>query len=238
MADYFDRLIARHAPAAAHGSATPRVRPRLPGPFERIEALRAPEPLFDEPAPRFAAPPPSVPAPEGQIVREIRTDRETVVRHTGPAPRAEGARPAEAETPAPLLRPATPLAPGPRPAPPGAPRPERRSAAPGGAPDGPRRAAAPTAHPMGPAAARPSLGAPLPTRPADAGPDRAAARSAAAGRRRPKTAERVVHVQIGRLEVSAADPSGPRPAPRPERAGRREPALSLDDYLARGEKRD
>ena len=41
MADYFDRLIARHASAVAHGPATPRVRPRLPGPFERIEALRA-----------------------------------------------------------------------------------------------------------------------------------------------------------------------------------------------------
>ncbi|WP_055554567.1 hypothetical protein [Streptomyces sp. NBRC 110028] len=237
MADYFDRLIARHAPAAAHGPVTPRVRPRLPGPFERIEALRAPEPLLDEPVPPFAAPLPSPPAPEGQIVREIRTERETVVRHTGSVPRAEGDRTAEPETPAPPLRPAAPLGPGPRPATPGAPRPERRSAAPGGAPGGPRPTAVPTARPMGPAAARPALGAPPSTRAADAGPDRAAARSAA-GRRRPRTAERVVHVQIGRLEVSAADLSGPRPAPRPERAGRREPALSLDDYLARGEKRD
>ncbi|MBT2677254.1 hypothetical protein J7E95_42025, partial [Streptomyces sp. ISL-14] len=45
--DFLDRLIARHAPAAA-GARTDvvRVRPRLPGPFERVEAVRgtAPEP--------------------------------------------------------------------------------------------------------------------------------------------------------------------------------------------------
>ncbi|RNG13836.1 hypothetical protein EEJ42_31585, partial [Streptomyces botrytidirepellens] len=70
--------------------------------------------------------------------------------------------------------------------------------------------------------------------------DRAARSAAAANRRRPRAAERVVHVQIGRLEVSAADPSGPgrTAAARPEQTGRRAPTLSLDDYLSRGEKRD
>ncbi|MFI0821162.1 hypothetical protein ACH4TX_38430 [Streptomyces sp. NPDC021098] len=236
MADYFERLIARHAPAATHGPATTRVRPRLPGPYERIEALRATEPLLDEPAPPFAAPPPVVPAPERHVVREIRTDRETVVRHTDPAPRAEADHPGEPAVPAPLLRPATPLTPGPRHIIPDAPRPARRTAAPGDALDGPRHTAAPTPRPTDPATARPAPGVPLPTHPA-AGPDRAATLTAAAGRRRSKAAERVVHVQIGRLEVSAADPSGSRPAPRPERTGRRAPALGLDDYLSRGERR-
>ncbi|MET8677330.1 hypothetical protein ABZW18_07015 [Streptomyces sp. NPDC004647] len=48
-----------------------------------------------------------------------------------------------------------------------------------------------------------------------------------------------MHVQIGRLEVSAAPPPGSgRPAAaRPEHTGRRAPALSLEDYLTRGEKR-
>ncbi|TWV32033.1 hypothetical protein FRZ03_33685, partial [Streptomyces misionensis] len=36
--DFLDRLIARHAATAPD---TVRVRPRLPGPFERVEAVRA-----------------------------------------------------------------------------------------------------------------------------------------------------------------------------------------------------
>ncbi|MFD7949255.1 hypothetical protein ACFV5K_41310, partial [Streptomyces sp. NPDC059744] len=75
------------------------------------------------------------------------------------------------------------------------------------------------------------------------GADTAAARGAAlngVGRRPPRPAERVVHVQIGRLEVSAAPPPGAsRPAGgHPDHTGRRAPALTLDDYLSRGEKRD
>ncbi|MDX2731877.1 hypothetical protein PV683_16725, partial [Streptomyces sp. AK08-01B] len=76
------------------------------------------------------------------------------------------------------------------------------------------------------------------------GADTAAARGAAPsgiGRRPPRPAERVVHVQIGRLEVSAAPPPGAsRPAGggHPDRTGRRAPALTLDDYLSRGERRD
>ncbi|MFB7635756.1 hypothetical protein ACFC0M_33050, partial [Streptomyces sp. NPDC056149] len=55
---------------------------------------------------------------------------------------------------------------------------------------------------------------------------------APAGRRAARgPAERVVHVQIGRLEVSAG---AERPAAggRPARPERRAPALSLGDYLA------
>ncbi|MER7049230.1 hypothetical protein ABT391_30780, partial [Streptomyces jumonjinensis] len=52
----------------------------------------------------------------------------------------------------------------------------------------------------------------------------------------PRPAERVVHVQIGRLEVSAAPPPDARrpPGGGGENNGRRAPALSLDSYLARG----
>lgn len=41
MPDYFDRLLARYTPVPAAGAGAARVRPRLPGPFERVEALRA-----------------------------------------------------------------------------------------------------------------------------------------------------------------------------------------------------
>jgi hypothetical protein len=246
MPDYFDRLLARHAPAPvaarpADGPDGPdgpaRVRPRLPGPFERIEALRAEPPLPDEPAPLLVgADQPGV-RQDGLIrhEREIRTDRHTVVR-TEPAPHGEPDAPADPPPTAPLLRPATQLTPGPRPVAPDTARPERRAASPAG-PDAPQRTAVPARVPSG-AAARPAAAASLLPRAADSGTDRAA-RSAAATRRRPRTAERVVHVQIGRLEVSAAGTSGPgRTAARPERAGRSAPTLSLDDYLSRGEKRD
>ncbi|MFD7505952.1 hypothetical protein [Streptomyces sp. NPDC059850] len=246
MADYFDRLIARHAPASAvavspggaDGAATARVRPRLPGPYERIEALRAPEPFLDEPGPLLAAPPDPAPVPERFLVREIRTtDRETVVRGTEPAPRAEPDRPAAPPAAAPLLRPATPLTPGPRPAAFDAPGTGRRAAAPSPAREGTRRPVTPEPGVPFAAAARAAMASsPLPSATAGPATDRAAARTAAV-RRRPNAAERVVHVQIGRLEVSAAEPPGRRPAARPEQAGRRGPALSLDDYLSRGEKR-
>ncbi|URN11237.1 hypothetical protein LUW77_02515 [Streptomyces radiopugnans] len=48
MPDYFDRLLTRHVPAVRGAEAAPgggpgvpvRVRPRLPEPYERVEALR------------------------------------------------------------------------------------------------------------------------------------------------------------------------------------------------------
>ncbi|MFE2673648.1 hypothetical protein ACFXEZ_06965, partial [Streptomyces hygroscopicus] len=80
---------------------------------------------------------------------------------------------------------------------------------------------------------------PLPPRAADPGIGREAARLPT-GRRRARAAQRTVHVQIGRLEVTAAAPPGAdrSTAARPGPTGRRAPALSLDDYLARGERRD
>jgi len=43
--DFFDRLLARHT---APRPAAVRVRPRLPGPFERVEAVRAGAPAPEE----------------------------------------------------------------------------------------------------------------------------------------------------------------------------------------------
>ncbi|MPY61266.1 hypothetical protein FNH08_30225, partial [Streptomyces spongiae] len=120
--DFLDRLIARHtAPAATPRAGVMRVRPRLPGPFERVEAVRAgtpdpdgPEPLWPSATPT-AVPTPEVPRPAVPGTR-VRTERERTVVRTEQAPadtQVRPARPAAPETP--LLRPATPVAPGPRP---------------------------------------------------------------------------------------------------------------------------
>ncbi|MFE7633647.1 hypothetical protein ACFU7Z_06465, partial [Kitasatospora sp. NPDC057518] len=89
-------------------------------------------------------------------------------------------------------------------------------------PPGPEQAATPP-----PATGRLGV-APAARRPAAAGASRAAAQ-AARGRQRP--AERVVRVQIGRVEVRAAEraPAGPRRAA----AARPSPALDLGAYLDR-----
>ncbi|MFJ9030083.1 hypothetical protein ACIRQP_16460 [Streptomyces sp. NPDC102274] len=248
MPDYFDRLLARYTPVPGVGGAEgaggaggmTRVRPRLPGPFERVEALRSGPREPDEPA----APIPSVSQPSfgpAELVREereVRMDRHTVVRTEAVRTDGEPERPVgSAATPSagPLLPPLSHRAPG-------------RLAVSGDGPRAPRRPATPsasgterTAPATVPRAAATPPAAMAPLRPRDA--DTAAARGAApngVGRRAPQQAERVVHVQIGRLEVSAAPPPGgnrPTAAGRPDRTGRREPALTLDDYLSRGEKK-
>lgn len=240
MPDYFDRLLARYTPVPATGGAggAARVRPRLPGPFERVEALRSGPPEPDAPAALL----PSAPGPAfgpAELIRherEVRTEAHTVVRTEAARP-GEPERPAVAATPStgPLLRPAANAAPGPRP---GAdsPRTTRRSA-----PPAVSDATGDAQHPVPPRAAAPAPPAAAPARPR--GADTATARGAAlngVGRRAPRPAERVVHVQIGRLEVSAAPPPGAGRAAtgRPDHTGRRAPALTLDDYLSRGEKRD
>ncbi|MEU6703544.1 hypothetical protein [Streptomyces wuyuanensis] len=235
MPDYFDRLLARHTAPAA-----PRVRPRLPGPFERVEALRTAPPEAGEPAPLVpvAPMPPAGPAGPVRHERETRTERHTVVR-TGPdrprVPEPPAAGPAGRPEP-PRTAPAT--APGQRPAPEAGLRAGRRGTPP--AADGePRRA-------PGSAEARATAPAPRPAALVPARPRRAdtpagvrGTAQGGLGRRAPRPAERVVHVQIGRLEVSAAPaPGAGRPAPRSGRTERPGPALTLADYLARGEKRD
>ncbi|MFF3290332.1 hypothetical protein [Streptomyces sp. NPDC003023] len=230
MPDHFDRLLARYTPLAAADRAPARVRPRLPGPFERVEALRYGPPEPDEPAALIPSAPAAPPAPSTTTVRhehEVRTDRHTVVRTQQSRP-DEGAQP---DRPAPeaLLRPAAAVPPPPRPVPEQTPRGGNRSRAAGSAPD-PRAAPAPAAVPPSTAATVPAVASPVP-RGSDTAAVRGAARGAV-GRRAPKPAERVVHVQIGRLEVSAAPPPG-RERRTEARSGRAAPALTLDDYLSR-----
>ncbi|WP_413099298.1 hypothetical protein [Streptomyces sp. Inha503] len=247
MADYFDRLLARHAPAPVSGPAAGggvgdrpvRVRPRLPGPYERIEALRGESPLSEEPAPARMSPPPAADRHQ-EVVRhdrEVRTDRHTVVR-AEPTPYENVERHAGPPGPAPLLLPGAQITASPQPV----------------APDGPATRRGTTASPASdatPAAAGPPPGlpsadvwsavaaAPPPPRVADPALSREAARLPA-GRRRARSAQRTVHVQIGRLEVTAAAPPGAdrTTGARAGATGRRAPALSLEDYLARGERRD
>ncbi|MEU4617637.1 hypothetical protein AB0H55_45205, partial [Streptomyces umbrinus] len=122
--DFFDRLLARHAPAAVSRPGVARVRPRLAGPFERVEAVRAgaQEPESAEPLwPTSTQSPTSDGDLTRPAVREVqfRTERERTVVRPERVPSDEPApRPVARDLPeAPLLRPAVPVAPGPRPVP-------------------------------------------------------------------------------------------------------------------------
>ncbi|MFE3828467.1 hypothetical protein [Streptomyces sp. NPDC059092] len=262
MSDYFDRLLARYTPVPAADSAgggtggsdgsggaggtdrVTRVRPRLPGPFERVEALRTTPREPDAPASLIpSAPHPAWGAPEWvEREREVRTDRHTVVR-TETARPGDPVERAAATDPFREVEQARPSA---RPSPSPAPTPGARR----GTDDGsltPRRTAealrtpggAPATAPLGASGSlRAATGRPRP-RDVDTTTARGAAQNGV-GRRAPRPAERTVHVQIGRLEVSAAPPPGPprTAADRPGTAGRRAPTLTLDDYLTRGERRN
>ncbi|GAA3818137.1 hypothetical protein [Streptomyces chiangmaiensis] len=230
-ADFFDRLIARHT---APRSAAVRVRPRLPGPFERIEAVRPRAAEVDEDALLWpattpaAVPPADVPRPAAVPTR-THTERERTVVRTerepaDPAPRPSASVRAEAH----LLRPAAPVAPGPRPLPDAG----RRAAGRGRrAQPETSRTAASALIPPGAEAAPHAVSAALRPSAADTAAARDAVRQAAA-RRTARGAEQVVQVQIGRLEVTAQPSGGGRQgAPAKPRAGA---ALSLAEYLARG----
>lgn len=139
--DFLDRMIARHAPVTAGPRPdVVRVRPRLPGPFERVEAVRSTAPEEDEgsgllwPSTAPAAVRPGeAPRPASPAAR-THTERERTVVHTERTPADPAPRPAARALPdTPLLRPVAPVAPGPRPAPdavraPGRGRQERGSA--------------------------------------------------------------------------------------------------------------
>ncbi|NBE52171.1 hypothetical protein [Streptomyces boluensis] len=232
LPDFLDRLLARHRPAAPARPGVVRVRPRLAGPFERVEAVREPEPDTDGTAPLWPTEPQhaAVQGEFGPAVREIRhrTERErTVVRtERDPAPEPSAPRPAAPPTPVPpLLRPAATATPRLRPVPDQARRADGRDT--GTARPDPAAGTLVTERTAAAAVA------PTPLRPSPV--DTAAAREAArqsTARRQSAPAEQVVQVQIGRLEVTSAgqSPSGRRPAAR----DRREAAVSLSEYLARG----
>ncbi|WP_405815224.1 hypothetical protein OG241_11940 [Streptomyces sp. NBC_01390] len=233
--DFLDRLIARHTAGAVPGAS--RVRPRLPGPFERVEAVRAtaPEPdgeapLWPAAAPVAAAPHPDRPRPAASGARPAPERERTVVhtervydsRPTEPAPRT-------ADPEGPLLRPVTQLLPSPRPTAGAA----RRTAGGRHPEDDSTRNAAPAPRTPGPDSASRATASTVP-RPSAA--DTTAAREAvrqAAARRPGRAPEQVVEVRIGRLEVTAAAPAGG--TRRRTTAGERPGAtVSLADYLARG----
>ncbi|WP_069169414.1 hypothetical protein [Streptomyces griseus] len=246
MADYFDRLLARYAPVGAAdgtgGTGTRvRVRPRLSGPFERTEALRYGPPEPDEPAALIPSAPLAGPEGPGPVRpdREVRTERHTVVR-TEPAPQPDGTgQPVPSAVAVPAPPPRLPVVPVPK-ARPGAAEGTRTARRGRSSPPGETSAApAGTTAPAQVAAAPARVAALAVSR----GSGSAAARGAAlgsVGRRAPRPAERVVQVQIGRLEVSAAPPPGAAASPvRPTPpAGRPAPVVTLDDFLSRGGKGD
>ncbi|MEU2512104.1 hypothetical protein [Streptomyces syringium] len=96
-----------------------------------------------------------------------------------------------------------------------------------------RRAAAPALPPSTPAPGTPAVPAARP-KPPQRPADSTAARDR---RRRQKPPERVVHVSIGRLEVTAGQRRGPATPERragTEDGGRPGPAMTLDQYLGAG----
>ena len=225
--DYFDRLLARHMTSADR--PVTRVRPRLPGPFERIESLHrepdAPE-APDAPDSPPAAPEPPARAPFAPLPprREHRvlTERHTIIReeqltaHDGdrtprllPGPRPD--RPVTHEHRH-LLRPAVT----------GPVRAIVRETTPGAAPRDPEPAAPRTGVLISPRIV-------VPPRP----PEHRAS-VAPAARRTVRPAEPTVHVKIGRLEVRAAGTEPPARRPTPSR---RAPAVNLTDYLSKSDAR-
>ncbi|MFD8781046.1 hypothetical protein [Kitasatospora sp. NPDC059599] len=226
MPDHFDRLVAKGDPGGDRAGV--RVRPRLPGPFERPEALAPALPVVDEESfgpgrsGRRPAPVPLPRPPAAPVERALRTvvgEDRPAVAPVLPLPRP----------PLLIAPPVTPVA-----APAVEPALRREDARPAAVPTpvtALHRAAAPEL---------PTVAPPAPVRTAAAAPAsvRRAAAAAAPGqahgtgtRRRQRPVERVVRVQIGRVEVKAAQrtPTGPR-KPAAARPG---PALDLDKYLNR-----
>ncbi|GHF67017.1 hypothetical protein GCM10018790_51200 [Kitasatospora xanthocidica] len=229
MPDHFDRLVAKGGPGGDRAGV--RVRPRLPGPFERPDALAPAPPVVDEesfgpgrsggrpapaPLPRPSAAPPA--APVERALRAVAGEDRPSLAPVLPLPRR----------PLLIAPPVTPVA-----APVVEPTVRREAARPAVVPTpvtAPHRATAP-----GP----PTVAPPAAVRPAAASASvRRAAGAAAPGqahgtgsRRRQQPVERVVRVQIGRVEVRASQPT---PAgPRKPAAARPGPALDLDKYLDR-----
>ncbi|HEU5161285.1 MAG TPA: hypothetical protein VFU43_30110 [Streptosporangiaceae bacterium] len=261
--DFFDRLIARAVPGAGIGAARDaagaaeagvvRARPRLPGPFERpgpasgfgladedAERLWARDRPWARPGPypgegETERRPLSTGGPDASRAAEPSTlpfgrgrDRGVAApapprRGTWPEPEpARAAEQASSRVVRELLGERPILVPGaPAPAPGGGPVPPRPAFTPedvSRASPGPR-----------PAAAEP----PARPRPAERA-EAAAAPPPFQQRRRPPT-EKVVHVHIGRLEVSAGtatstSSSAAAPRRRPERPA---PAVTLERFLGR-----
>ncbi|MFJ8622351.1 hypothetical protein ACIRD3_05840 [Kitasatospora sp. NPDC093550] len=230
MPDHFDRLVAKGGPGGDRAGV--RVRPRLPGPFERLDALAPALPVVGEesfgpgrpvgrPAPvPLPRPPAAPPARVERALRAAEDGERTTVAPVLPLPR----------TPLLIAPPATPVV-----APAVEPAVRREAARPAAAPapvTAPHRAAArelPNAAP--PAPARPAVAARAAGRRA-AGAVAPGQAHPAGARRQQRPVERVVRVQIGRVEVRAAERAAA--GERKPAAARPGPALDLDTYLNRG----
>ncbi|WP_225095809.1 hypothetical protein [Streptomyces sp. CoH27] len=253
MSDHFDRLVARAAPAAApaggadggRDAGVVRVRPRLPGPFERMDAFGARvEPLGPDTGERQWA----EPAGRTEEMAVRRTPVEDMPR-TGPVqPVLQHLPLVLREQTAPRHGVLTAAVAQPAAAP--ATRPAGRAAGDATRDDSARRSpstgrqlteltvrhdaaearrdtgARPTAVPA--QTARPAA------RPAEAAAGRRSARDSARQHQR----ERTVHISIARLEVRAVgrrNDAAARPRERAQQPGRQSPVLSLEKYLSRGE---
>lgn len=235
--DFFDRLLARYAPSGERtGGGLARVRPRLPEPFERIESLGAADDTGSGTAAGpWSAAPDTAPSPygTGRAPREVHTEHERTLLHTERTPErddpaARGPAPRAAEPAA--LRPAT--TPLPRRSRPAEPATRRAGRGEGTAADAAGDAAAGRLVPEAGAVLPSGVGALRPASTADVQASRGAARAVTA-RRGGRGTEQVVHVQIGRLEVSAAGPP-PRPGRQDRAPARRAPTVGLEDFLRQG----
>ncbi len=240
MPDFFDRLAARAAgtPRAAGGGddtagTAVRARPRLPTVFERpvpgpdlpfVEEERQAPPRMaireprsrPEPEPARGSPAQPVPAPEPEPWPRPRREEPPTREPSTVVDRTE-VRMVERQQP--LLVP-----------PPEAPRivpetPAPDAVTPAAVREQPRASALPGERPTRAAPARPAPAAPSP----------AGVTPVRARRQQPRPPERVVHVNIGRLEVTAAGQrhrQGQRDRQdQQEQSARPDPALSLDRYL-------
>ena len=215
--DYFDRLLARQMPIAEAG----RVRPRLPGPFERAEARWTETLLPEEPASptaAYPAPEPAGPPPVGPIRVERHTEIRTGPPVPAPPPEPPAPNPRWITRPAPESASVSTSASDQRPT----------SSGPAHGPAAVRPAPTrPTAEPV--AAARPTPAGPAVPRSTPSPAARRATTPPPAPRRRTRPAEPAVHIRIGRLEVRAGGAPAPVATPR---AARPAPAVSLSDYLS------
>lgn len=245
MADFFDRLLARSAPRLravdAENSGGVAARPRLPHPYERPGIFGGPaldealpgsggeergsgmEPGRD-PAVREGA----VPGHPGGPAEPVAARRWTAGElgdGVGIRTFIPGHVHIPLEDPYPRWNSPAPSTPAPESSPrratrfpltvPADNRPSRWQPA-----DGARLAASPAPRPAE------ALPGPVQARP----PERAAVPAGLPPQAKPQ--EPVVNVRIGRLEVRAAAQETRGAAAKPERQGR-EPAVSLDEYLAR-----
>ncbi|OLZ72038.1 hypothetical protein AV521_08900 [Streptomyces sp. IMTB 2501] len=256
MPDHFDRLVGRAVPAAAPVGGTDgaadagvvRVRPRLPGPFERMDAFGARiEPFGQDFEERVSAESTRRTEPSGLHHRPVETAPR---RDVMPVQAGLQRRPlALLEQTAPQRGVLMPAA-VPQPATEPAARPAGRTSGEGERDDTTRRPRAvgqqatkltvrrEPSEARREAAARPAVVPAQTARPVarPAGP--AGGRQSARDNARQRPQERTVHISIGRLEVRAAgrrNDADARPRERAPQSGRQSPVLSLEKYLSRGE---